>query len=93
MALNEIEYTEIESKDPLFRVYKRVFECLEADLTMGDEGWTCTGLPVEGDDYPYGTFKIVPTCFHVRVLKKDPENAGKGKVEAFYRGYRPFPTG
>lgn len=69
MAITETYHTEIQSNDSRERQFTRYFEGLTADLTLGANGWTGTGLPLIGDQYPYGTWtsKVTPRCVSVQI--------------------------
>jgi hypothetical protein len=62
----------------------RVWVGVRADLTLGTNGWTGSGLPLRGDSYPYGTWtsKVTPRCTSVHI---DPNSeVGQVRVTAYY---------
>ena len=88
MALTELRKTRILSRDFGFVTITRNFQADWADVSEAEDGWTVTGLPVEEDSYPSGTFVLTPMLMGIEV---DPRAIpGKALVKAVYRARIPF---
>ena len=88
MALDELGHSEIESGSFAIRRFQRIFECLDSELSMGENGWVHEDgtIPSIGSEYPYGSFTIPPTAVRVDV---DPRQApSKSLVTVMYQGRR-----
>jgi len=88
MAITELKHSRIQRNDPNYRRFQRIFKGLLADLSEGAGGWVGSGLPEQGDAYPYGTWasKITPVCVSVDIDPRD--NGEKIRIIAVYVGRR-----
>jgi len=86
MALVELYDSRPQANEPLRRSFERRWECNKADISEAAGGWTVSGLPVEGDAYPYGTWsgKITPTLQRLRLIPR--ARTGKALIIGIYEG-------
>ena len=81
----ELAKTRTFNKRPGMVELVRNFEIDDSDLTEGALGWTATGLPVQGDDYPSGAWTITPTVLEVQI---DPEyTTSRSRATVIYTAY------
>jgi len=82
----EVEVSRVQTEDPYFFTFELQYEVPFEDLTLGANGYSHASMPSIGDDLPYGTFTLTPTCQWVRIRPKGGGEGSKALVMVRYKG-------